>query len=291
MKAISILFIISILFVHISSRTLSEGGTIWTGNSLLSDDGVFTLVVQSDGNVVVYGCRSLVATWATNTSSSAQRVLAMQGDGNLVLYENWVAKWASNTGGKGKGPYYLNMQTDGNLVIYGSTGAIWASNTGNQGLCQLCASFHDSTNAGTGSQIKLAYYDFYSNYYSECYLNGTKNRATTYCCNPTTATIDRTTPFDSYDGGKRYMRIRIYGNDEAAIGSMNAFGRQLEYFYNADLNLSAGGQIMTWNDDGRGYAYFYISTGDNDHPIAVTDIDHSYSRNGHACYWTYSYDS
>jgi hypothetical protein len=291
MKTISTLFIISLLFVHISSHTLLENNTIPTGGSLLSDDGVFTLSVQADGNVVVYGCRGIVATWATGTAnSSAQRFLSMQGDGNLVLYENGVAKWATGTNLKAPGPYSLSMQNDGNLVIYASTGAIWASNTNGKGLCQLCASFHDSTNGGTGSQVKLAYYDFNSNYYSECYLNGTKNRATTYCCSPTTATIDRTTNFDPYDSsGKRYMKIQIYGNDEAAIGTMSAFGKQLEYFYDGNGGLVGGGEIITWNQDGGGYGYFYISTGDADYPIAVTDIDHSYSRNGHTCYWTYSF--
>jgi hypothetical protein len=291
MKTISTLFLIATLFVHISPRILSEGGTIWSGNSLLSDDGVFTLVVQSDGNVVIYGCKAFTATWATNTSGTNQRVLAMQGDGNLVLYDNWVAKWASNSGGKGKGPYYLNMQTDGNLVIYGSTGAIWASNTGNQGLCQICAYFHDSTNAGTSNQIKLAYYDFSSNYYTECYLNGTKNKATGYCCTPTTATIDRATSFDVAHG-TRYVKIQIYGNDMATIGGLSVFGKQLDNFYNYDMNFYGGeGQIFTFNTDARGYTYFDISTGDWIHPIVVIDIDHYYTRSGHVCYFTYSYDS
>jgi hypothetical protein len=291
MKTISTLFIISILFVHVSTHTLQGGQSIATGGSLKSDDDIFTLLVQTDGNVVVYGCKGIVATWATGTNNStAQRNLLMQTDGNLVLYENGVAKWASNTKGKGSGPYTLNMQNDGNLVIYASGGATWASNTMGQGYCQLCAYIHDSKNGGTGSQLKLAYYDFNSNYYSECYLNGTKSRANTYCCSPTTATIDRTTSFDTYSGGKRYMKIQNMGADEAAIGGMNAWGRDINYFYSADNDLSGGGEIITWNQDALGYAYFFISTGDYDHPIVVTDIDHSYSRNGHACYWTYSYD-
>jgi hypothetical protein len=240
MKTISTLFIIAILFVHVSTHTLSGGSSIATGGSLLSDDGVFTLSVQTDGNVVIYGCKGISATWGTNTAnSSAQRFLSMQGDGNLVLYENGVAKWASGTSGKGSGPYSLNMQNDGNLVIYASTGAIWGSNTSGQGLCELCAYFHDSTSAGTSSQIKLAYYDFGSNYYSECYLNGTKNKATTYCCTPTTATIDRTTSFD-VGYGTRYLKIQILANDMATIGSLKAFGRQLEYFYDADMNFYGG---------------------------------------------------
>jgi hypothetical protein len=290
MKTISTLFLIATLFVHISPRILSEGGTIWSGNSLLSDDGVFTLVVQSDGNVVIYGCKAFTATWATNTSGTNQRVLAMQGDGNLVLYDNWVAKWASNSGGKGKGPYSLSMQNDGNLVIFGSTGVIWATNTGGKGYCQICAYFHDSTSAGTSSLMKLAYYDFSSNYYSECYLNGTKNKATGYCCTPTTATIDRATSFNS--GGTRYVKIQIYGNDMATLGGLNVFGRELDNFYDSDLKFEGGlGLIMTTNSDARGYTYFELSTGDYLHPIIVTDIDHYYSRNGYACYWTYSYDS
>jgi hypothetical protein len=290
MKAISILFLIVILFVHISTHTLLENNTITTGGSLLSDDGVFTLSVQADGNVVVYGCRNIIATWATGTNnSSAQRVLSMQGDGNLVLYENGVAKWATGTNGKATGPYSLSMQNDGNLVIYASTGAIWASNTNGQGLCELCAYIHDGTNAGTSNQIKLAYYDFSKRYYSECYLNGTKSRGSTYCCTPTTAIIDRTTSFAS--GYGKYIKIQIYGNDMATIGYMKAFGKQLEYFYDADLNFWGGGGAIVTLTDSSGYGYFSISTGDSLHPVVVTDINQYYKRNGHECYWSYSYDS
>jgi hypothetical protein len=212
----------------------------------------------------------------------------MQTDGNLVLYESGVAKWASNTNGTGSGPYSLNLHTDGNLVIYGNGVAIWASNTNGQGLCQLCAYFHDSTAASTSNQIKLAYYDFTSSYYSECYLNGQKNQATTYCCTPTTATIDATKSFD-VGNGTRYVKIQIYGDDQAIIGSLNVFDKQLEYFYDSNDNFWGGaGQIIAWNDT-KGYAFFYISTGNSIYPVVVTDIDQSYARNGHACYWTYSY--
>jgi hypothetical protein len=270
MKTISTLFLIAILWVHISSLTLLENNSIATGGSLLSDNGVFTLSVQGDGNVVVYGCKGIAATWATGTNnSSAKRYLTMQGDGNLVLYENGVPKWSSGTVGKGTGPYKLYMQDDGNLVIYASTGPIWASGTVGQGYCQLCAYFHDATNAGTSSQIKLSYYDFGSQYLSECYLNGTKNKATTYCCTPTAVTIDRTT---SPGVGTRYIKVQIYGNDLATIGSLKVFGRQLEYFYQSG-----------------GYAYFSISTGDGVVPVVVTDIDNYKSVSGHACYLAYSY--
>jgi hypothetical protein len=56
--------------------------------------------------------------------------LIMQEDGNLVIYNNRNPLWATNTINKGVGPYNLYMQSDGNLVIYdGNSQATWSSNT------------------------------------------------------------------------------------------------------------------------------------------------------------------
>lgn len=63
-------------------------------------------------------------------------LLLMQSDGNLVLYENFSTTrkpvWASNT--DGKGGTYAVIQHDGNLVIYRPNGSgvapVWATNTG-----------------------------------------------------------------------------------------------------------------------------------------------------------------
>ena len=63
--------------------------------------------------------------------TSEYSYLIMQDDGNLVLYT--VAKdrviWASNT--HGNPGAYMHFQEDGNLVIYNSdkSRALWASNT------------------------------------------------------------------------------------------------------------------------------------------------------------------
>jgi hypothetical protein len=57
--------------------------------------------------------------------------LIMQEDGNLVIYKiNHRPLWATNTFNKGIGPYNLYMQSDGNLVIYdGNEQVMWASDT------------------------------------------------------------------------------------------------------------------------------------------------------------------
>jgi hypothetical protein len=79
-----------------SDRILQDQ-SITTNQGLSDPSGIFSFSLQSDGNMVIYGCFG-IATWGSNTANSTKtRVLAMQGDGNLVLYENGVGKWSSQT--------------------------------------------------------------------------------------------------------------------------------------------------------------------------------------------------
>jgi hypothetical protein len=117
------------------ASNLPQGASITTGNWLVSPNGLFSLKLQADGNLALYGCHG-AAIWDSQTNnSSAQRVLIMQADGNLVLYENGVYKWQTATYRKGVGPYNLVLQDDGNLVIYDSAGYIWNTATYGQGGC------------------------------------------------------------------------------------------------------------------------------------------------------------
>lgn len=113
--------------------TLFPGQSLHPGQSLQSNNKLHTLILQSDGNVVLYNQHSQ-AIWATNTWGLFQpREFIMQTDGNLVLYDtNGSPKWASNT--YNNPGAFLNVQDDGNLVIYraGSqtetaNNALWAS--------------------------------------------------------------------------------------------------------------------------------------------------------------------
>ncbi len=52
------------------------------------------------------------------TSKNGLLTLKMQSDGNLVLAQSGKTLWASNTAGVGVGPYILAMQIDGNLIVY-----------------------------------------------------------------------------------------------------------------------------------------------------------------------------
>ena len=94
----------------------------------------FTLDVQNDGNLVIYGVGG--ATWARSSSLSGgspdetlnagQAIsspngtyeLIMQTDGNLIIYNHGNPLWDSATSGAGN---HAKMQSDGNLV--GTTAA------------------------------------------------------------------------------------------------------------------------------------------------------------------------
>ncbi|QEL14334.1 hypothetical protein [Limnoglobus roseus] len=138
------------------SDRINAGGYLLPGQSIVSQDGRYTLNFQaSDHNVVLYRTGG-PALWATNTPNGAATNLAMQGaDGNLVLNG---AHWASNTAGHPGA--FLVIQNDGNLVIYDASGThpLWASNTvqkavyiayAGQGVCTTDGGGNPRTQTGS----------------------------------------------------------------------------------------------------------------------------------------------
>jgi hypothetical protein len=110
-----------------SCGTLTANQSLGSNQSLASCNGEFSLIMQGDGNLVLY--QGSTALWASNTVGSGADKAIMQGDGNFVLYtSSGSAVWASNTAGNSGA--YIELQNDANLVIYSAAGAaLWASNT------------------------------------------------------------------------------------------------------------------------------------------------------------------
>jgi Peptidase family M23 len=105
---------------------LGEGQTLATNSALTSCDGRFSLVAQSDGNLVLYQ-NGVGPLWWTGTNGNGPVSLAVQGDGNLVLYsQGGTPLWYTWTFG---GSAALAMQDDGNLVLYHGQTAVWSSQT------------------------------------------------------------------------------------------------------------------------------------------------------------------
>lgn len=113
-------------YVNTSLHTSS----LYPGQQITTADRKYKLVLQFDGNLVLYSPSK--AIWATGTDGKLVSRLSMQSDGNLVLYDtNGKPLWHSYTYNKGISA--LVIQTDGNLVIYDGLGrATWNSQTAGQ---------------------------------------------------------------------------------------------------------------------------------------------------------------
>jgi len=109
-----------------STDLLPQGTTLYSGDHLVSWDGRFNLVMQDDGNFVIYK-KNVGAVWSTGTSGNPGARIVLQGDGNLVVYRtNNTAAWASGT--FGCCGWHAIMHNDGNFVIRNGGGAyVWGT--------------------------------------------------------------------------------------------------------------------------------------------------------------------
>ena len=107
--------------------TLFPGQSLLPGQTLKSDNMLNTLIMQTDGNAVLYNSQSQ-PLWSTNTGGLIEPGdFIMQTDGNLVLYDtSGQPHWASKT--QGNPSAFLNVQDDGNLVVYRAGSATQTAN-------------------------------------------------------------------------------------------------------------------------------------------------------------------
>jgi len=119
-------FVTSFVFYADRLRVYQQLGT---NDQLLSNNGYLNLIMQGDGNLVLYRTQFGRALWASNTVGDPVTHTIMQADGNLVAYSaNGAACWAAGTQGH-PGAYAL-LQDDGNFVVYdAANNALWASKT------------------------------------------------------------------------------------------------------------------------------------------------------------------
>jgi hypothetical protein len=106
---------------------VKSGQRLYPGQHIKASNAAYRLVMQNDGNLVLYS--NTKALWHTQTQGKSVSHLLLQDDGNLVLYEQGgKALWNSRTNGRGSSR--LIMQDDGNLVLYDTQNkATWHTNT------------------------------------------------------------------------------------------------------------------------------------------------------------------
>ncbi|MFE9749334.1 S8 family serine peptidase [Saccharothrix saharensis] len=103
--------------------TLVRGESLRAGQSKVSPDGRFTLVMQGDGNLVLYTAAG-EPLWHTYSNGSGATHVILQEDGNLVLYTAaGQALWHTHT--YGTAADRLIVQDDSNLVLYGPAGEVY----------------------------------------------------------------------------------------------------------------------------------------------------------------------
>lgn len=118
---------------------MGQGMRLEQNQSITSPNGQYRLIMQGDGNLVIYNQKTNRSIWASNTVRGTMSQFEFQYDGNLVVYTmpGHTSTWTSNTNDTGpvrlKG-VRLQMQDDGNLVLYNAANRVlWAS-----GSCQSC---------------------------------------------------------------------------------------------------------------------------------------------------------
>lgn len=101
--------------------TLTPDERMSPGQVLLSPNGKYSLVIQPDGNMVVYG-----VMWSSQTAGIPPASLVMQGDGHLVLYsEAGDPVWMSGTSGHPGA--IAELDDNGVFVVKAEDQVIWST--------------------------------------------------------------------------------------------------------------------------------------------------------------------
>ena len=108
-------------------------GVIKKGKYLQSNNRVFKLILQENGNLEIL-CKGK-SIWSTDTKTDEVDFMYFKKNGKLVLYsEDDTDLWTANTEDSFLKPQKLVLQNDGNLVLLNTfDNAEWS--TGTNGIC------------------------------------------------------------------------------------------------------------------------------------------------------------
>lgn len=112
---------------------LRAGQGIPFEGAITSCEGLYSLQMQGDGNLVLYRNADGTALWHSHTNGSAGRSAYMAANGSFsVVDETWSPNpiWSSEDRTISHPGAFLAVQDDGNLVIYDAQSRpLWASGT------------------------------------------------------------------------------------------------------------------------------------------------------------------
>ena len=114
----------SVQVIATNNDSLSANQQLTANQRITSANGSHYLIMQGDGNLVLY-TSSNRALWATGTNGSGAIRARFQGDGNLVLRNSSGSSvWSSKT--NGSGAIRLQVVNQGNVYLFNSAGnVVW----------------------------------------------------------------------------------------------------------------------------------------------------------------------
>jgi len=105
--------------------TLKRGDTLHIGKDIISQNGLYKLTMQGDGNLVIYE-HMVGPIWASNTGKIGRnqpyRANFFQTEGNFVIWDG-VNKALWQTATAYKGGVIMTLQDDGNFVMRNNDGS------------------------------------------------------------------------------------------------------------------------------------------------------------------------
>ncbi|OFA06927.1 hypothetical protein [Duganella sp. HH101] len=116
---------------HSYTDKLVAGETLQANESIKPiDNNLAYLVMQGDGNLVLYRTSDNAPLWHTSSWGHPGAVTVMQGDGNLVVYGPNPGEVLFHTSTYNNPGSYLQLLSSGNLVVKAANNTVlWASNT------------------------------------------------------------------------------------------------------------------------------------------------------------------
>ncbi|KAG2394185.1 hypothetical protein C9374_003949 [Naegleria lovaniensis] len=108
-----------------ASNSLTSGTILYPGNSLISSNGINQLIMQQDGNLVLYDTLYGVANWASGTFNPTKGFsyqLRLYNDGSLAVIDPYelIVKTVAGSCNGGVGPFRFVVGNDRDLVVYDS---------------------------------------------------------------------------------------------------------------------------------------------------------------------------
>src|SRR5262249_48762841 len=134
-----------------AGTALGSGQSLGPGDSLTSPSGAFTLVYQTDGNLVVYQ-QDGTPIWWTGTDGTDPGAVTLQADGNVVLTDaSGDVLWTSGTDGNAGAS--LMMQDSGALQVIASNGGVLFDSGSGGGSTGDCGGFGGGSTLASGQVL------------------------------------------------------------------------------------------------------------------------------------------